>query len=141
MRMFAYFLLFFRRFCTKFSRNVGFQDRDFMIQFNQIKQIRLEGGQQMNETRRYEIEGLVLNIPLSYDEQAKIYIENYPDFIENPTFTPMGHRVLFSGTDACPLAEEATDGDCPDCGSCRHYRRAGERTWLGICTNEKLKNK
>ncbi len=95
----------------------------------------------MEKTKRYEIEGLILDIPLYYDEQAKMYIENYPDLIENPTWTPAGHRVLFSGTDACPLAEEASDGGCPDCGSCKYYKRADERTWIGICINENKKQK
>ncbi len=95
----------------------------------------------MNETRKYEIEGLVIEIPIHYDGKANMYIEDYPDFIENPIYTPSGHRVLFSGTDACPFAVEATDGGCPDCGSCRFYKRAAEHTWFGICTNKMKSNK
>ncbi len=89
----------------------------------------------MEEKRRYVLEGRVIEIPVHYDERSGIYIEDYPDFIESPIWTKEGHRVLFSGTDACPLAEEASEGGCPDCGSCKHYRGAAEGTWFGICTN------
>ncbi len=94
----------------------------------------------MEKTRRYEIEGLMIDIPVRDDERSGKTIEVYPDFIENPVWTPTGYRVLFSGTDACPLSEEASEGGCPDCGSCRYFKRAAEHTWFGVCTNE-LKRK
>ncbi len=90
----------------------------------------------MKKTRRYEIEGLTLDIPLHYDEQTGIYIEDYPDFAENPIYTPQGHPLMFAGEDACLFAEEATPGGCPDCGSCRYYKPAGEHSWMGICLSE-----
>ncbi len=90
----------------------------------------------MEKMRRYNIEGLILDIPLYYDEQADMYIENYPDFIGNPIRTPNGHRVLFSGTDACPFGSDENDGDCLDCGACKYFKKAAERSWIGICTNE-----
>ncbi len=90
----------------------------------------------MKKTRRYEIEGLTIDIPIYKDERSGKIIEIYPDFIEKPIWTPEGHRVLFSGTDACPLAVEATEGGCPDCGSCIYFKRAAEHTWFGVCTSE-----
>lgn len=36
------------------------------------------------KSRRYEFEGVVLDIPLRYDSLADMYIEEYPDFVENP---------------------------------------------------------
>ncbi len=84
----------------------------------------------MAETRRYELDGIVLDIPIHYDGQANIYIEDYPDFIETPIWTKSGYRVLFSGTDACP---RATPPDCQDCGGCKHFQRAAEHTWFGCC--------
>ncbi len=96
----------------------------------------------MKKIKQYEIEGLTINIPLHYDEQMGLFIEDYPDFIEDPVWTKKGHRVLFSGTDACPFAEEATPGGCLDCGSCRFFKRADEKTWIGICeNNESFVNK
>ncbi len=90
----------------------------------------------MDKKRRYEIEGLVIDIPIYESEGTGKVIERYPDFIENPVFTPRGHRVLFCGTDSCPLSEESSPGGCPDCGSCRHFKLAAEQTWFGICTNK-----
>ncbi len=90
----------------------------------------------MNEVRIYAFEGLVLDIPIHYDEQAQMYIEDYPDFIAEPVWTPLGHRILFSGTDACPLAKESSPGGCPDCGSCQYFHRLAEHTWIGACMNE-----
>ncbi len=92
----------------------------------------------MTKTRRYEIDGRILDVIVRYDEQAQMYIEEYPDLIANPVWTENGHRVLFSGTDACRYAEEASPGGCPDCGSCKYYRRAGAHTWLGICQNKRI---
>ncbi len=85
--------------------------------------------------RKYEFEGLVLEIPLHYDERSGIYIEDYTEYIEHTVRSPEGFPVMFAGEDACPHAQEETPGGCPDCGSCRFYRRAGEHTWIGICKN------
>lgn len=90
--------------------------------------------------RQYELDGLVLNIPIRYDELSQIYIEDYTEYIENTVHTPNGHPVMFAGEDACEHASEETPGGCPDCGSCRHYLRAGEHTWIGICKNELKRN-
>ncbi len=90
----------------------------------------------MQKTRRYEIEGLIIDIPIHYDQQSQMYIEDYPDFIENPIWTEKGNRVLFSGTDAC----ESANKGALDCGSCKYFMRAGEHTWFGICKNEEKKS-
>ncbi len=93
----------------------------------------------MKKTKRYEFDGLIIDIPIHYDEQARIYIEDYPDFIENPIFTKSGYRVLFSGTDACIQAESKQSGGCLDCAACKYFRRAAEHTWFGYCENENQK--
>lgn len=91
----------------------------------------------MEKTRRYEFEGITLEVPLRYDPLSKMYIEEYPDFIGEPIYTPEGQPVMFSGEDACCYAE-ATDGTiCPECGSCRFFRPAGPHTWFGVCGNKK----
>ncbi len=95
----------------------------------------VKGKEPHMKIRRYELEGLILEIPLRLDERAGIYIEDYTEYIENKVRSPEGHPVMFSGEDACPHAEEATPGGCPDCGSCRFYLRAGEHTWIGLCKN------
>ena len=75
----------------------------------------------MGKTRQYNIEGVLLKIPLCYDELAGREIEIFPDFIENPVYTPEG----------CPM-----DGaPCTDCGSCRFYRQTPD-TLIGVCGHE-----
>ncbi len=81
----------------------------------------------------YEIEGMIIEIPLYYDEQSGKHIEDYREFIEKQIFTPLGSPIMFAGEDSCEFCKEATPGGCPDCGSCIFYKRAGEYTWIGIC--------
>lgn len=91
----------------------------------------------MEKVRRYEFEGVILEIPLRYDAQSQIYLEEYPDFIENPVYTPAGCPIYFTGEDACSFAEAAEGEECPDCGSCRFFRPADPHTWFGVCGHEK----
>ncbi len=93
----------------------------------------------MTQRRQYEIEGVVLDVPLQYDQKAKCYIEDYTFWLEEQRYTAAGHPIMFAGEDACTFAQEATPGGCPDCGSCRFYRRAGDHTWIGICKYEHTK--
>ncbi len=90
----------------------------------------------MEKIKEYQLDGMILQIPLRYDKRSDLYIEDYSELIETVRFTPAGHPIMFAGEDACPVAEEATPGGCPDCGSCKHYLRAGEHTWIGICKSE-----
>lgn len=90
----------------------------------------------MEKTRHYDIEGTLLEIPLHYDELAQMYVEIYPDFIENPVYTPEGCPILFTGEDACAYAESRDGERCIDCGSCRFYRQS-LHTWIGVCGHEK----
>ena len=86
----------------------------------------------MKKTRRYNIEGAILDIPLYYDERAEMYVEVYPDFTNEPVYTPAGYPILFTGEDACPYGEPAGEEPCTDCGSCRFYRQT-PGTWIGVC--------
>lgn len=44
----------------------------------------------MKKTRRHNIEGAVLDIPLRYDERTGREIEEYPDLLREPVYTPAG---------------------------------------------------
>ena len=91
----------------------------------------------MEKIRRYEFEGVVLEIPLRYDTLSQMYIEEYPDFVSNPVYTEQGRPVRFIGEDACDDAETDSGESCPDCASCRYCRPVGSHTWIGVCVHEK----
>ena len=52
----------------------------------------------MKKTRRYDIEGAILEIPVYYDARTEKYMEDYPDFLENPVYTPDGCPIPVSYT-------------------------------------------
>ena len=90
----------------------------------------------MEKSRRYELGGLVLDIPLRYDELSHMYIEEYPDFITNPAYTAEGCPVMFTGEDACAYAEADDGRSCADCGDCRFYRQFPD-SLIGVCYHSK----
>ena len=93
----------------------------------------------MGKTRQYNIEGALLEIPLCYDELTGREIEIFPDFIENPVYTPEGHPVLFTGEDACEYGEAPDGAPCTDCGACRFYRQA-PGTLIGVCKHQRKRH-
>jgi len=95
----------------------------------------------MITSRHYEFEGVTIDVPMHYDEKTKKYIEDFPDFAENLLYTPEGCPVMFSGEDACELAEEAEPGGCPSCACCKFYRPAGPHTLIGVCSHGKFRKK
>ncbi len=90
----------------------------------------------MADTRRYEVEGMTVDIPIHYDERAKMYIEDYPDFKSNPVYTPLGHPLTVCAEDACEFARPIENRKCIDCSECVFFKRATDKTWFGICDNE-----
>ena len=95
----------------------------------------------MEKTRRYEFEGVVLDIPLRYDQRSRIYIEEYPDFVQHPVYTPEGCPVMFIGEDACSHAQAADGERCSECGTCVFFRPAGPHTWIGVCGHRERRNR
>ncbi len=86
----------------------------------------------MDHYRRYNINGLTVDIPLVYDGEQGIWLEDYADIIDNAYYTPEGYPIVICADDACRYA----DPDIHDCGSCRYYIPAGEKTLMGICQNK-----
>lgn len=62
-------------------------------------------------------------------------IEEYPDLMEHPLYTPTGERVMLTIEDACAYGESADGTRCIDCGSCIYYRQSLE-CLLGVCGHE-----
>lgn len=95
----------------------------------------------MEKTNRYNMEGIVLEIPLRWDEYSRKFVEDYSDFIKHPVRTPAGHPIFLTIEDACPYAEMADDDPASiDCGSCIHFHRP-HGSLLGVCHNEKMRFK
>ena len=92
----------------------------------------------MKRTRRHNLEGAILDIPLRYDKLTDMDIEEYPDLAAQPVYTPAGERVMLTIEDACLYGETADGARCIDCGSCIHYRQAPD-TLLGVCGCEKCR--
>ncbi len=91
----------------------------------------------MKKTKKYNIEGVMLTIPLRYDEISGRYMEVYPDFIKDPVYTPEGRPIMLTLEDACAFGEkkDANEG-LVDCGSCRFYRQV-QSALIGVCGCEK----
>lgn len=94
----------------------------------------------MEKVNRYEFEGVVVEIPLRWDERSRQFVEDYCDFIENPVRTPAGCPILLTIEDACPHADLVDDGPLSiDCGSCSYFRQPAESV-LGVCHNDKMRS-
>ena len=95
----------------------------------------------MEKTNRYNMEGIVLEIPLRWDEYSQKLVEDYSDFIKHPVRTPAGHPIFLTIEDACPYADMVDDAPANiDCGSCRHYHQF-PGSLLGVCDHEKRRKK
>lgn len=86
---------------------------------------------------RYNIEGALIDVPQTYDQRCRVYLDAFPDLIEKPVYTPAGERVLLTIEDACPHADLQPDG-MEDCGSCNYYRQT-PGTLLGVCGHPALR--
>lgn len=91
----------------------------------------------MKKGKLYDIDGVLLTIPLRYDEISGKYMEVYPDLIQNPVYTPKGRPIMLTIEDACEHGEQENENKLPiDCGSCRFYRQI-KNTLIGVCECEK----
>ena len=90
----------------------------------------------MKRTRRHDIAGAILDVPLRYDARTQMDIEEYPDLIKYPLYTPAGERVMLTIEDACDLGETADGVQCIDCGSCVYYRQAPDSLLGGVRPRE-----
>ncbi len=90
----------------------------------------------MGETRKYEIDGMIVEIPLYRDEITRKVFENYGHLIENTHYTPEGKPLVLCLDDACKFGEMTEPVTTPDCGTCKYFRRAAEKTLFGVCDCE-----
>lgn len=89
--------------------------------------------------RRYDFEGIAVDILSEYDERSGLYFDDIPDFEEKPLYTPTGKPVVSAVQDRCRHYD--SEEDAADCGSCRFYQPNNIGELIGLCTNEKMKKK
>lgn len=85
----------------------------------------------------FHIDGDRLTVPYRYDEGARIYIGLFPEFEEEPRYTPNGRPWKSVVSIGCPHAA----GEYDDCGSCPHLMKAGPQDIIGVCFHEKLRSR
>ena len=76
-----------------------------------------------------------VEITFVFDTESQMYFGDFPDFSENPKYTPRGRPWVNVTYDACPYAEE----EYGDCGSCRYFRCEHPGDLIGICENQNLR--
>ena len=94
-------------------------------------------------TRVFSFDGDSCEVTFSYDEEFGKYFGDYPDFEETPKYTPAGRPWITAMQEGCTYSKsKVNDGrTCLDCGSCMYFRRERQGDLIGICDNDRNKNK
>lgn len=82
--------------------------------------------------RTYELDGDSLEVTYRYDEDVGMYLGDYPDFAEEPRYTPDGKPWVTVFKEGCPYA----DKEFNDCGSCSFLEREQPGDLIGICNHK-----
>ena len=92
---------------------------------------------QRERLKTFHVDDDQLTVPYHYDEKAKIFIGQFPEFEAEPRFTPNGRPWKSVISDSCPYAA----GDDDDCGSCPYLIREDPRDIIGVCFHEGLRSR
>ena len=93
--------------------------------------------------RRYCLDGDVCEVTFHYDTFCQKRFGEYPDFEEEPRYTPGGRPWVTVMQEGCPYGKNKyhPSEPCLDCGSCQYFLQERERDLIGICVNEKNQRK
>lgn len=83
--------------------------------------------------REYHLDDLRLQVRLAYDEASGRYLEQIPDFEEEPLYTARGKPVVCAAQDACAHSRSDGNESCVDCGDCRCFEPPHPNSLIGIC--------
>ena len=89
---------------------------------------------QREKQRTFQLDGDLFTVSYHYDEDADIYIGQFPSFEEDPRYTHNGRPWKNAVSIGCPYAA----GDYDDCGSCPYLIKADPRDLIGVCFHERL---
>ena len=92
---------------------------------------------QKERLKTFLIDGDRLTVPYHYDEDAEIFIGQFPEVDTEPRDTPNGRPWKSVVSDSCPYAA----GDYDDCGSCPYLIKEEPRDIIGVCFHEKLRSR
>lgn len=92
---------------------------------------------QNERLKTFLVDGDQLTVPYHYDEDAGIFIGQFPEFDAEPRYTPSGRPWRSVVSDGCPYAT----GDYGDCGSCPYLIKEETRDIIGVCFHEKLRSR
>lgn len=87
--------------------------------------------------KTFRIDDDLLTVPYRYDEDTGLFIGQFPEFEEEPRYTPNGRPWKNVVSVGCPYAA----GDYDDCGSCPHLVKAAPQDIIGVCFYEKLRSR
>ena len=84
--------------------------------------------------RLYQLDSDAVEVVFYHNEELDRYFGEYPDFSDDPRYTPGGFPWV-NVTGGC----DYSDDEDIDCGSCRFFVSENKGDLIGICKNEKLK--
>lgn len=87
------------------------------------------------KNRIISLDGDEVEVAFTYDSKRKVWNGDYPDFEEEPKFTPNGRPWVNVISDACAYAASESE----DCGSCKYLIKNSPTDLIGICVNQKMK--
>lgn len=89
---------------------------------------------QRDKLKTFHVDGDLLTVQYHYDERADVFIGQFPEFEEEPRYTPNGRPWKSVVSVGCPYAT----GEFDDCGSCSYLIREGSRDIAGVCFHEQM---
>ncbi len=85
--------------------------------------------------RIFQLDEDSVEVIFTKNDKFNIYFGDYPDFSENPRYTPNGRPWVNATRIGCPYSNIIYD----DCGSCSHFLREHSSDLIGICINDAMR--
>ena len=92
---------------------------------------------QGEKLKTFRIDDDVLTVSYHYDQDTALFIGQFPEFEEEPRYTPHGRPWKNAVSTGCPYAA----GDYDDCGSCPYLVKAEPTDIIGVCFHERLRSR
>ena len=89
-------------------------------------------------TRSYCFDGDICDVIFRLYESCGKYIGEYPDFEEEPRYTPHGRMWITAMQTACRHSQNKYSEamTCEDCGSCVYFAKQQQGDLIGVCEHK-----